>query len=82
MYFSGFFHSNGNYKGFGDSKVVPLVDEDKLVALIKATEAYKKDSKFFNEVIGANVVSKMYSLDPKERTFGFPQSVSEIKLTR
>lgn len=42
MYVSAFFANSGNYKGFGDSKIIPGVDSDKTDLIIKSSKAYQQ----------------------------------------
>ncbi|VDN24972.1 unnamed protein product [Cylicostephanus goldi] len=46
MYVSRFYYNNGNYRGFGDSKIIPGVDIKKIDALTRASEAAKVSSSF------------------------------------
>ncbi|XP_059477918.1 dipeptidyl peptidase 3 isoform X2 [Neocloeon triangulifer] len=69
VYTCGVLTNAGNYKGFGDSKLVPNLSADKFESLILASAAFKKEPekiKFLWEKIKKN----MYSLDTKQRSLG------------
>ncbi|VDN28167.1 unnamed protein product, partial [Cylicostephanus goldi] len=46
MYVAGFYYNNGNYRGFGDSKIIPGVDMKKIDALMRSSEAAKVSPSF------------------------------------
>ena len=64
----------GNYKGWGDSKIVPRVDEATMEAFLKATAAYEKDSEEM-EKLWSLVKGPMFCLKPGTENLGFPEKV-------
>lgn len=42
VYVSAFYANAGNYKGFGDSKILPGLESNKLELIIKSSKTYKK----------------------------------------
>ncbi|KIH46078.1 hypothetical protein ANCDUO_23871 [Ancylostoma duodenale] len=48
VYVAGFYYNNGNYRGFGDSKIIPNVTVEKVDALLRSSEAGKSSPLFFS----------------------------------
>lgn len=69
VYCCGFFANAGNYKGFGDSKILPGLDEKKFEALIKASKAYENEPKKIGGLLEA-VKAKIFSLTEREKMLG------------
>lgn len=65
----------GNYRGFGDSKFIPVVPKEKLQNLIFNSEAYKKDTKKI-EFLWNQIKDKLFSLNERELSLGFYPKVS------
>jgi dipeptidyl-peptidase-3 len=69
----------GNYRGFGDSKIIPGFPKEKLEKLIMASDLFKKkenETKFLWE----NVKEKMFSLENKEMCLGLNPKVRHLLL--
>ncbi|KAL9693136.1 hypothetical protein quinque_012421 [Culex quinquefasciatus] len=69
VYACGFLANAGNYKGMGDSKIVPNLDEDKFELVVKSSAAYKANA----EVIGAlweRTRKPIYLLTERTKTLG------------
>ncbi|VDM55137.1 unnamed protein product [Angiostrongylus costaricensis] len=45
-YVAGFYYNNGNYRGFGDTKIIPNVDVSKIDALLRSSEVAKSSHSF------------------------------------
>ncbi|KAK7868635.1 hypothetical protein R5R35_008443 [Gryllus longicercus] len=71
VYTSGIFTNMGNYKGFGDSKIIPNLSEEKFEAVIKASQAYQDQPKEI-EYIWSLCKNKIFSLSEEEKTLSFP----------
>ncbi|KAG5673167.1 hypothetical protein PVAND_003235 [Polypedilum vanderplanki] len=69
VYCCGFYSNAGNYKGFGDSKILPGLDEDKMEVIIKNSKLYAsnktKTEKLWNEV-----KSGIFSLTDANKSLG------------
>lgn len=59
----------GNYKGMGDSKIVPDIDEHKFEIVIKKSEAYKKDSAHIEKLWNASK-KFIFSLNDRAKALG------------
>lgn len=68
IYCSGLYGNMGNYKGFGDSKFVPNLDEEKMEKLVLASSAAKLNPEIAN--IWNKVKVPMYSLTDMEKQLG------------
>ena len=69
VYNSGVLANMGNYKGFGDSKIVPNVTADKFEAFIKASKAYANDSATMDSIWN-DVKERMYSITARQKQLG------------
>ncbi|VDK42649.1 unnamed protein product [Anisakis simplex] len=70
VFSAGFYSNSGNYKGFGDTKIVPDVPKEKLKALLtksKASEKYPNLVKLYESIEG-----HIFSLDSKHLHLDFP----------
>jgi len=69
VYTSGIFFNQGNYKGFGDTKIIPGLPMNKLEALVKKAKFQGQKSaevqKIWNET-----KDQIYSLSEKEKQLG------------
>ena len=61
--FSGFYADSGNYKGFGDSKFVPNLDEASFEKIVMASAACAANPGLKD--IWSRVMAPMYSLSDK-----------------
>ena len=66
VYCSGFYGNMGNYKGFGDSKFVPNMEEERMELLVKASKAYETSSDVMEKLL-KSVEVPMFSLSDRER---------------
>ncbi|XGW21770.1 hypothetical protein V3C99_004603 [Haemonchus contortus] len=48
VYVAGFYFNSGNYRGFGDTKIIPGVDVAKIDALVRSSEAKKTSPSFID----------------------------------
>ena len=69
VYCAGFYGNMGNYKGFGDSKFVPNLEEDRMDLLVKSTKAYKDNTEMM-EALWQSVKEPMFSLTDHQKQLG------------
>lgn len=70
IYTCGVLANAGNYKGFGDSKIVPNLPFHKFEAIIKNSTAYKND-KITLDNLWNQCKDVIYSLSDNEKSLGF-----------
>lgn len=63
----------GNYKGFGDSKILPDLSEEKFEALVKATAAYEDNPDKMGKLY-ESVKKQIFSLAEREKMLGFKEA--------
>ena len=69
VYCSGFYGNMGNYKGFGDSKFVPNMEEERMELLVRSSKAYKESPEMM-EALWQSVKGPMFSLTDQEKQLG------------
>ena len=69
VYCSGFYGNMGNYKGFGDSKFVPNMEEERMELLVRSSKAYKESPEMM-EALWQSVKGPMFSLSDQEKQLG------------
>lgn len=69
MYVSAFFANAGNYKGFGDSKILPGLEAAMMELIIKSSKAYQQNSGAI-EGLWNNVNIPIYSLNDSNKSLG------------
>lgn len=69
VYCSGVYANMGNYKGFGDSKIIPNIVADRFEALVRSSKAWADDRETM-EVIWSSCKDAIYSLTDKEKQLG------------
>jgi len=72
LYAASFFGNMGNYKSFGDTKIVPQVPKEKLKQIIWASEAFKRNSVLLEPLWG-DCCDQIYSLKSRYRELGLPK---------
>jgi dipeptidyl-peptidase-3 len=65
VYACGFFSNMGNYRGFGDVKIVPALDKEKVSALVSGLTDERLSG------LWDRIKDKMYSLEQPELRLGF-----------
>lgn len=71
VYACGVFANAGNYKGMGDSKIVPNIDECKFDMIVQQTKAYKADPSKM-ESLFKKIRKGIFELNDSNLVFGFP----------
>ncbi|CAI4224265.1 unnamed protein product [Auanema sp. JU1783] len=69
VYVSGFYANSGNYKGFGDSKIVPGIGADKIEKLIAVSIAQKNNPTLIQT--WQTIQDSVDSLKPHQLQLGF-----------
>ncbi|XP_076638699.1 dipeptidyl peptidase 3 isoform X2 [Colletes latitarsis] len=69
VYTCGVFANAGNYKSFGDSKIIPNLSKEKFETILKVSKAYKDSPKDI-ESIWNKIKDVMYSISGKLKTLG------------
>ncbi|XP_065563077.1 dipeptidyl peptidase 3-like isoform X2 [Artemia franciscana] len=69
VYVCGFYTNMGNYKGFGDSKFIPNLPQEKLEALVNALTSSITESNNILE-LWSLVKDSMFSLDQRKQFLG------------
>lgn len=70
VYIAGVFANSGNYKGFGDSKIVPNLPKERLEEIVLTSAAYKADPTVIQALWSA-CADSIYSLEPLQQHLGF-----------
>lgn len=70
VYIAGVFANSGNYKGFGDSKIVPNLPKERLEKIVLTSAAHKADPTAL-ETLWAACADRIYSLEPLQQHLGF-----------
>lgn len=69
VYSCGIFANAGNYKSFGDSKIIPNLPKDKFETIIKVSKAYKNNPKNIEEIWN-KIQNIIYSIKGKLKSLG------------
>ncbi|CAO1439060.1 unnamed protein product [Diamesa serratosioi] len=69
VYFCGFFANTGNYKGSGDSKILPGLNETEFEKIIKSSKAYLEDPVKLGDIWNKSKTS-IFSLTDDNKTLG------------
>ncbi|XP_015439984.1 PREDICTED: dipeptidyl peptidase 3 [Dufourea novaeangliae] len=69
VYSCGIFANAGNYKSFGDSKIIPKLPKEKFETVIKVSKAYKDNSKSTDEIWN-KIQDVVYSIKGKLKSLG------------
>ncbi|KAG8008069.1 Dipeptidyl peptidase 3 [Nibea albiflora] len=69
VYAAGLYANMGNYKSFGDTKFIPNLPKDKLLALVKASKAFQEQPDEM-EALWDNCSCLLYSLEDRQKQLG------------
>ncbi|XP_014228918.1 dipeptidyl peptidase 3 isoform X1 [Trichogramma pretiosum] len=69
VYACGIFSNSGNYKSFGDSKIIPNLPVEKFEIFVKASKAYQEDTTGL-ESLWNKIKEPAYSLTEKVKSLG------------
>jgi len=65
----------GNYKGMGDSKIVPNLSQESFEGIITSSKAYETEQQVV-KLLWESTKERMYSLNVTDRFLGFSDKVS------
>ncbi|XP_015171662.1 PREDICTED: dipeptidyl peptidase 3 isoform X2 [Polistes dominula] len=69
VYACGIITNSGNYKSFGDSKIIPNLPKEKFETIVKVSKAFKNNSDEI-QYLWDNIHNLMFSLENKLRSLG------------
>ncbi|XP_034942479.1 dipeptidyl peptidase 3 isoform X2 [Chelonus insularis] len=69
VYACGIYSNAGNYKSFGDSKIIPNLPKEQLEKIMKASKAFKQDPKGLEDIWN-KIKTCVYSLEGKVKSLG------------
>ena len=69
VYCNGIYDNMGNYKGYGDTKIVPKIPVETFEAIVKASQAFSADSDSISAIWDA-VKGPVYKLTSRQKQLG------------
>ncbi|XP_055371827.1 dipeptidyl peptidase 3 isoform X2 [Condylostylus longicornis] len=69
VYACGFFANSGNYKGFGDSKIIPNLPKDKFQKILENSKVYNEDLQL--QKVAKQILEQIFELNDNNETLGF-----------
>ncbi|XP_015584964.1 dipeptidyl peptidase 3 isoform X2 [Cephus cinctus] len=69
VYACGVFSNSGNYKSFGDSKLIPNLPKERFELIVKASKAYTEQPKEI-ETIWSTIQENIFSLEERLKSLG------------